>query len=69
MSWFAEMVFVGASHPRLIVNGERQLANCFIFGRDLVYILEGTHPLIAMCGKTTETFKRPSFSVIIKWKR
>ena len=32
-------------------------------------MLEGTPPLIAMCGKTTETFKRPSFSVIIKFKR
>ena len=63
------MVFVGASHPRLIVDGERQLANCFVFVRDLVYILEDTPPLIAMCDKTTERFKRPSFSVIIKWKR
>ena len=28
--------------------------------------LEGTPPLIAICDKTTERFKRPSFSVIIK---
>ena len=66
VSWFAEMVSVGASCFRLIVNSEWQLANCFIFERDLVYILGGTASLIAMCDKTTERFKRPSFSVIIK---